>query len=193
MPVRESAPVWRCYSRGVTGSQDPRYLLTDRLELRALTAADVAALHPIFSDPRNCTYLPEGPQESLEASRAWIERFSARWDANGLSYWTVRSRPAGQVIGVGGAGRRPRFWNLFYLLDWRCWGRGYGTELALAAQREAEAVDADLPVVAWIHEGNTASQAVARHLGLQDYGLLAPEHWNGEPMHCWADRPFTLD
>jgi RimJ/RimL family protein N-acetyltransferase len=176
----------------MTGSQRPSRLLSDRLDLRALTPDDLSALHLIMSDPGNCEYLPEGPQESLEASGAWIERFSARWAANGLGYWTVRLRATGDVIGVGGAEcRRPRFWNLYYLLDRSYWGHGYGTELALAAQRAATAVDPDLPVVAWIHELNAASQAVARHLGLQDLGLREPQHWNGEPMHCWADRQLA--
>jgi RimJ/RimL family protein N-acetyltransferase len=57
-----------------------------------------------------------------------------------------------------------------------------------AAPRAAAAVDPGLPVVAWIHEGNVASQAVARHLGLRDYGLREADHWKGEPMHYWADR-----
>jgi RimJ/RimL family protein N-acetyltransferase len=173
----------------MSGSPETRQVLTDRLDLRPLTPDDLSPLHLIMSDPGNCEYLPEGPRESLAASRAWIDRFSARWVANGLGYWTVRLRATGGVIGIGGAEcRRPRFWNLYYLLDRGHWGRGYGTELALAAQREAAAVDPDLPLVAWIHEQNAASQAVARHLGLKDLGLIEPQHWNGEPMHCWADR-----
>lgn len=149
--------------------------------------------------PRNTTLLaprrkpgPRGPcgaDASWEDSRAWVGRFSGRWAAGGLGYWTVRLRATGAVIGVGGAERRPAFWNLYYLIDAGHWGRGYGTELAFAAQREAAAVDPDLPLVGWIHEENAASQAVARRLGLTDYGLLEAAHWNGEPMHCWADRP----
>jgi RimJ/RimL family protein N-acetyltransferase len=146
-----------------------------------------------MSDPCNCVHIPEGPRDSLQASRAWIERFSARWTAVGLGYWTVRLRDTGAVIGVGGAERRPRFWNLYYLLDRSYWGRGLGTELALAACREAASADPALPVVAWIHRQNAASQAVARHVGLKDYGLLEPHHWNGEPMHYWADREPNLD
>jgi RimJ/RimL family protein N-acetyltransferase len=176
----------------MAGTQEPRHLLTDRLDLRAMTPDELGVLHPIISNPRNCVHVPEGPKESLDASRAWIERFSARWAASGLGYWVVRLRPtstrASSVIGVGGAERRPRFWNLYYLLDWNHWGHGYGTELARAAQRQATALEPDLPVVAWIHRDNAASQAVARHLGLTDYGLLEPRHWNGQPMHCWADR-----
>lgn len=53
---------------------------------------------------------------------------------------------------------------------------------------EASLADPALPMVAWIHQDNAASQAVARHIGLKDYGLLEPQHWDGEPMHYWADR-----
>jgi ribosomal-protein-alanine N-acetyltransferase len=141
-----------------------------------------------MSDPGNCAHIPEGPKDSPEASLAWIERRSVRWAAAGLGYWTVRLRDSGAAIGVGGAERRPRFWNLFYLIDRACWGRGYGTELALAAQRAARVADPALPMVAWIHTENAASQAVARHLGLADYGPREPQHWDGEPMHYWADR-----
>jgi RimJ/RimL family protein N-acetyltransferase len=175
----------------MTGAQEPHRLLTDRLDLRALTPDQADLLHPIISSPRNCVHVPEGPKESIDASRAWTKRFSARWAAVGLGYWVVRLRATSAVIGVGGAERRPNFWNLYYLLDWHYWGHGYGTELALAAQCRAMALEPDLPVVAWVHQDNIASQAVARHLGLTDYGLLEPRHWDGQPMHCWSDRQPT--
>lgn len=170
------------------GSGGHRRLLTERLDLRAIDAGDLDALHRLTSDPVYSDHVPGGLQETPENTRAWIERFRGRWDAVGLSYWTVRLRATGEVIGVGGAECRPGFWNLFYLVDADFWGNGYATELARAAQRAAGAVDPDLPVVAWIHEDNVASQAVARRLGLKDYGLLEAFHWKGEPMHCWADR-----
>jgi RimJ/RimL family protein N-acetyltransferase len=79
-------------------------------------------------------------------------------------------------------GRRPRLLDRPVARSWHC------KELALAAHREAAIADPDLPMVAWIHEQNAASQAVARHIGLSDYGLREPQRWNGEPMHYWADR-----
>ena len=57
-----------------------------------------------------------------------------------------------------------------------------------AAQRAARDADPDLPLAAWIHPDNLASQAVARHLGLTDCGLREAAHWRGVPMHYWADR-----
>jgi len=172
----------------MTGAQEPRHLLTDRLDLRAMTSDDLGLLHPVVSSPRNCVHVPEGATESLDASRAWIERHAVRWAAGGLGYWTVRLRSASTVIGVGGVERRPTFWNLYYHLDRKYWGHGYATEVACAAQRQAAVLEPDLPVIAWIHRDNAASRAVARHLALTDYGLLEPRHWNGQPMHCWADR-----
>lgn len=39
-----------------------------------------------------------------------------------------------------------------------------------------------------VDKDNGASQAVARHPGLTDYGQLEPRHWNEQPAHCWAVR-----
>jgi RimJ/RimL family protein N-acetyltransferase len=177
----------------VTGTQDPRHLLTSRLDLRALTPGDLDSLHPVMSNPRNCAHVHEWPMESLDASRAWIERFSARWAANGLGYWIARLRETSTVIGVGGADRRTEFWNLFYLIDWSHWGHGYATELALAARHQAAALEPGLPIVAWIHRDNTGSQAIARRLGLTDYGQLEARHLGGQLTHRWADRQPAAD
>ena len=166
----------------------PRRLRTDRLDLLAVTLDDAAAVHRIVADPRHSEYMPDGQMATEQATLAWLERRVSRWDTGGLGYWTVRLSATGELIGIGGAERRPGFWNLYYLIDQAHWGRGYATELARATQRTAAGLDPELPLVAWIHSGNAASEAVARHLGLTDYGLLEPGHWNGEPMHCWADR-----
>jgi RimJ/RimL family protein N-acetyltransferase len=163
-------------------------VLTDRLELRPIALGDLDALHRIRSDPRNCAYLPDGPHADAATTSAWIERFGQRWDMSGLGYWTARLRANGQVLGLGGVDRRAAFWNLYYLVDASFQGRGYATELARAARQAALALDPDLPLVAWIHADNAASQAVARHLGLRDYGLREREHWNGLPMRLWSDR-----
>src|SRR6266567_7321506 len=109
----------------MSSAQTPRRLQTDRLDLRPLTLHDLAGLHPIISDPGNCVHIPEGPKDNLETSRAWIERFSVRWSAVGLGYWTVRLRDSGTVIGAGGAARRPRFWSSTTSLTGATGGCGY--------------------------------------------------------------------
>jgi RimJ/RimL family protein N-acetyltransferase len=172
----------------MAGTAEQGGTLTDRLDLRAIALADVDTIFRITADPQSRLYIPGGAHESVATTRAWVERFSARWEANGIGYWTVRMRATGDVVGVGGIDRRQDFWNLYYLIDRACWGRGYATELARAGKQVAATLDPDLPLAAWIHVANVASQRVAQHVGLRDYGRLEPEHWKGEPMHYWADR-----
>ena len=105
-----------------------RQVLTDRLDLRAVAASDADEPHRLTSDPLYTDHIPGGLQETPASTRSWIERFRARWDIIGLSYWTVRLRATGAVIGIGGAECRPGFWNLFYLVDAEHWGNGYATE-----------------------------------------------------------------
>src|ERR1700735_654938 len=163
-------------------------LMTDRLDLRAVDQADLDALHRINADPGTCRYIPAGLDESPEVTRHWIDRAAARWEADGLGYWTARLRAGAEVIGLGGAQRRPGFWNLYYRLDTAHWGHGYAAEIVRAAQQASLALDPDLPLVAWIHAGNAASRVIAERAGLRDYGFLEAAHWKGEPMHCYADR-----
>jgi RimJ/RimL family protein N-acetyltransferase len=185
----EQSTAWHdAYDHWVADTAELCHKLTDRLDLRAICMADVDAIHRTMADPRNRAYIPGGSHKSLEETRAWVERLSGRWGANHVGYGTVRLRATGDVIGVGGVDRRRDFWNLYYLLDSAHWGRGYGSELAWAGQQTAAAVDPDLPLAAWIHAGNVASQHVAHRVGLRDYGQREPEHWKGEPMHYWADR-----
>jgi RimJ/RimL family protein N-acetyltransferase len=174
--------------RRLTPPGEPEHVLTSRLDLRAVRLADAGALHRILGDPRNAEYIPGGAVKTASGTAAWIKRFRSGWDQGGFGYWTVRLRSTGTVIGVGGADRRPEFWNLLYFLGRDHWGNGYASELAAAARDAAGARDPGLPIIAWIHPGNVASQAVARRLGLHDYGQREASHWNGEPMHCWADR-----
>ncbi|HEY2603954.1 MAG TPA: GNAT family N-acetyltransferase [Thermoleophilaceae bacterium] len=165
-------------------------VLTDRLELRRPDpAADLDALFAIFSDPAGWWYDPAGRHTDPETTRDWLTRAAARFDTDGLSYWTVRRRDNGAIVGVGGAQRqRTRAWNLNYRVAAAEQGSGFATELARAAQSAASSVDPSVPFIAWIAEQNTPSRRVAERLGLADYGL-AVDPSDGQQRLAFSDRP----
>ncbi|MER5640185.1 GNAT family N-acetyltransferase [Kitasatospora sp. NPDC002227] len=175
----------------MTGAPD--LLLTERLDLRPVAVEDVAELYRIKSAPETSRYLDSHRFERPEAVREWVERSRLGWEQRGLGYWTVRLRESGEVIGVGGAERRKAFWNVYYRFAPAHWGHGYATELALAARRRAREIDPQALFVAWVHAENAASSVVATRLGLTDFGLREKDHWDGVPMHCFADREPEFD
>lgn len=168
--------------------REPVRVLTDRLDLQAVSLGDLDVLFALNTDPRTWGHQPEGRHTDPATTRAWIERAVVAWVTQGLGYWTLRLRTTGEVVGSGGAQQHPEgYWNLYYRLFPGHWGHGYATELAEAARTHAGHVAPDIPFIAWIHSHNTASRAVATRLGLHDYGLR-PFPKDGSLAHAYADR-----
>jgi RimJ/RimL family protein N-acetyltransferase len=167
------------------------HVLTERLDLRKTDpVADLDDLYPIFSDPDGWWYDPESRHTNRARTQDWLTRAAARFDEDGLSYWTVRRRDTGAIIGVAGAQRqRTRAWNLNYRLGSAHQGRGFATELGRAAQAAATAVDGAVPFIAWVAPHNTPSVKVAERLGLTNYGLRADPS-DEQRRLAWADRPL---
>lgn len=169
----------------------PQPLVTDRLELeRPDPERDLDALFTIFGDPDGWWYDPDGRHINPERTKDWLTRAAARFATDGLSYWTVRLRHDGTIIGVGGAQRQlTRAWNLNYRIATTYQGQGYASELARAAQKAAAANDPEVPAIAWIAEHNTPSRKVAERLGLKNYGP-AIDPSDGAVRLAYSDRPI---
>jgi RimJ/RimL family protein N-acetyltransferase len=166
-------------------------VLTARLDLRCPDPRqDLEDLFAIFSDPDGWLYDPAGRHVEQERTRRWLSRAASRFDSDGLSYWTVRLRDDGTIIGVGGAQRqRTRAWNLNYRIATAHQGNGFATELGRAAYTAASALDAHVPFIAWIAERNLPSRRVAERLGLTNYGP-AIDPSDDQPRLAYADRPI---
>jgi RimJ/RimL family protein N-acetyltransferase len=93
-----------------------------------------------------------------------------------------------EVLGVGGAQRQEGGnWNLYYRFAPRAWGKGFATELGLAALDAAHRHDGDTAVIAWVFPHNVASIRVAERLGLTNQGLhIDPS--DGLNRMAYADR-----
>ncbi|HYZ80801.1 MAG TPA: GNAT family N-acetyltransferase, partial [Solirubrobacteraceae bacterium] len=148
-------------------------------------------LFEVFSDPAGWWYDPEGRHLEPEQTRRWLDRAAERFDSDGLSYWTVRRRDDGAIIGVGGAQRqRTRAWNLNYRLATSQQGQGFATEVGRAAQRAASEVDDTVPFIAWVAPHNLPSRRVAERLGLIDRGLRVDPS-DGQQRLAYSDRTLS--
>jgi RimJ/RimL family protein N-acetyltransferase len=167
------------------------HVLTDRLDLqRPDPVGDLSTLFMIFNDPDGWWYDPSRRHSDRDQTREWLTRAAARFDTDRLSYWTVRRRDDGAIVGVGGAQRqRTGAWNLNYRIDAVQQGHGYATEVAETARTLASRLDRGVPVIAWIAEGNMPSRRVAEKLGLTNYGL-AIDPSDDTPRLAYADRPI---
>lgn len=158
-------------------------LETERLLLRAPVAADAEALAPMYADPEVMRYVGDGrPLTRAETERS-VKRMIQRWEADGFGLFTAVRKDDGAVIGRVGL----LVWNtdtwepttraeaedgrteveVGYTLGRDYWGRGYATEAAGAVRDFAlRELGADRLIALIIH-GNTASENVARKLGLE--------------------------
>lgn len=185
-------------------ARSPDYVLDRPAE------GDVEELFTIESDPRVWTHLPSGRMTEREEAEAIIVKLQSQWELDGLGPWMVRRTVGGDLLGhcgcslrgVSGPGAPRRelgaFWNLGYRFRPEVQGRGLATSVSRDALAAASAIDAQLPVVAYLLEHNTASAVVARKLGLQ-LVHRAPDAGNPDPEAVrlvFADReltPFQLE
>ncbi len=162
-------------------------LSTERLVLRPVTADDHPALLAHWTHPDVRRFLFDGaPLSSAEVAET-IEESIGDFAGHGYGIWLIELGPVtGPGTGsrpglVGTAGLRPleeSGLEIFYSLAPGAWGHGYATEAARAVVDFALGF-LDLPeVLAEVDEGNAASVAVVKRLGMTPYavvpGVLGP-------------------
>ena len=114
---------------------------------------------------------PHGGARSPGEARELLELDLAHWEAEGFGPWVVfESAAGGRFIGHGGLRRGliddEGIVEVLYALHHDAWGRGYATELALAAvDRGRELALTD--VVGFTLTTNLASQRVLEKTGLR--------------------------
>jgi RimJ/RimL family protein N-acetyltransferase len=161
-------------------------LSTERLVLRPVTAGDHAALLAHWTQPDVRRFLFDGAALSAAEVAETIEESIGDFAARGFGIWLIELGSAAGLVStaaalVGTAGLRPlgdTGLEIFYSLAPGAWGHGYATEAARAVV-EYGLGPLGLPeVLAEVDEGNAASVAVVRRLGMTPYavvpGLLGP-------------------
>ena len=154
-------------------------LSTERLVLRPVMADDHAAVLAHWTQPDVRRFLFDGAALSGAEVAETIEESMGDFAARGFGVWLIELGSATGLIGT--AGLRPlgsSGLEIFYSLAPGAWGHGYATEAARAVV-EYGLGPLGLPeVLAEVDEGNAASVAVVRRLGMTPYavvpGLLGP-------------------
>jgi [ribosomal protein S5]-alanine N-acetyltransferase len=149
-------------------------LRTERLVLRPVTGDDHPALLAHWTQPDVRRFLFDGaPLSSAEVAET-IEESKGDFAAHGYGIWLIELGSGPGLVGT--AGLRPleeSGLEIFYSLAPAAWGHGYATEAARAVVEFA--LDSlGLPeVLAEVDEGNAASVAVVKRLGMTPYAVVS--------------------
>ena len=154
-------------------------LTTGRLVLRPVTADDHAALLAHWTQPDVRRFLFDGAALSAAEVAETIGESIGDFAARGYGIWLIELGSRAGLVGT--AGLRPleeSGLEIFYSLTPGAWGHGYATEAARAVL-EYGLGPLGLPeVLAEVDEGNAASVAVVKRLGMTPYavvpGVLGP-------------------
>jgi RimJ/RimL family protein N-acetyltransferase len=153
-------------------------LTTPRLLLRQFTTADADGLHALCGDPRTMRLVGDGTVLDRARCSEWIRECQANYAARGFGAWAVERRDSPGLAGYGGlvSARRRRDPELIYALRPELWGRGLGSELAIALTDHAFRQCGLSRLVATVRPENHASVRVLEKAGLHGAGEeLGPE------------------
>ena len=141
---------------------------TERIYLRQMTREDRADLCEILQDAE-VMYAYEHAFSDKEVDD-WLARQLERYQRDGIGLWAVIDKATGAFIGQAGLSWQETDQGseleIGYLLKKRYWHQGYATEAAKACKEYAFYVLGQDRVTAIIRDGNTASQNVAKRLGM---------------------------
>jgi RimJ/RimL family protein N-acetyltransferase len=129
--------------------------------------AEIRRLH---SDPRvTATLSADGKTFSEDQSRSFLERAAEHWKSHGFGLWIFRQQAGGDFVGYGGIkhaeveGRDEI--ELAYAISFDHWGKGFATEISIAALKHGfDAMHLDR-IVAFTLPHNKASRGAMENCG----------------------------
>ncbi len=171
---------------------------TKRCWIRPMTLADQEAIARILQDPIVMTAYEHAFSDD-EVSE-WINKQLRRYAQDGFGLWAVIRKSDAALIGQCGITLQDcngcTVHEVGYLFAREYWHQGYATEAAAACCSYAFDVLECREVYAIIREGNTASQAVAKRLGMQAKTHLIKHYYGMDMPHtayCVQKDAFTGD
>lgn len=130
--------------QGVTFSNRPQEIRTERLRMRRVLPGDLMSIHGIMSDPEAMQFWSTPAHATPAETEAWFASMLAAEEALESDEFVLEHDRV--VIGKMGAWRLP---EIGFFLRRDCWGRGYATEalqafIGYAKERGLDELTADV-------------------------------------------------
>ena len=150
----------------------PFPLITPRLAIRPLTAADGADVFAVFAAPQVMRFWNSAPPADVAEAGEWAAHLEDMQRRLGYAQWRVGERDGDRLVGI--AGLQPLDGGpdveLTYALEPSAWGAGYATEAAAAALDYAFDEAGLERVVGIAKPENAGSVRVLEKLGMRALG-----------------------
>jgi RimJ/RimL family protein N-acetyltransferase len=149
---------------------------TDRLVIRSAVLSDAAGLERLFSDPEVLRWLPPTTPWTRERAKQAVERRAQAERERGFSAWIVERKQDATFIGscalqlVEGTG--PEVELAYHYLPTE-WGKGYGTEAAIAVLRYGLTELGLDQIIAICFPDNVGSWRVMEKAGMRFVGMAS--------------------
>ncbi len=170
---------------------------TSRLRLRANRLDDYDSMFAMWQDPKYYRFIGNSPRSS---GQIWgnLQSSIGSWALFGIGYLTIADRHTDQHMGECGFAitRRaeidpplPLIPEAGWGIRTEHWGQGYMKEAMLGFLDWAVSQDSDFPCQCIINNGHSASESVAKALGMS---ILRTVEYNGNPddlTNVWQRRP----
>ncbi|PYG49781.1 MULTISPECIES: GNAT family N-acetyltransferase [Pantoea] len=145
-------------------------LETTRLRLEPFELAHFDGLRAMESDPEIMRYISNGVVKTPEETLTSIERVQSRWQQYGFSWWAMREKESGEIVGACCLQHLANQDGAPLEIGWRLnanyHGKGFATEAAQAIVKFAVEQVGVKYLVAVADPENAASQKVMQRLGM---------------------------
>lgn len=162
------------------------FIETERLILREILPTDVEGMFELDADEEVHRYLGNNPVSSKEQIVEAIRFIRQQYIDNGIGRWAVIDKNTNDFIGWAGlklvtdlTNKHKDYYDLGYRLIKRYWGKGIGTEAAMASLDYAFNTLHTDAVYAMVDCENAGSNKILKKVGLnfvEQFELDGTEH-----------------
>jgi len=159
---------------------------TDRLFLREFIEGDYNDLCEILQD-KDVMYAYEHPFSDDEV-KSWYDRLIVgHYEKHGFGLWAVIHKETNDFLGQCGLTIQDldgnEYLEIGYLFKKKHWHKGYAAEAALGCKNYAFEKLKAQRVCSIIRASNTASQNVAKRIGMEKTAEVMKHYYNMDMLH----------